>query len=29
MRDDPTVRPYAEIADPQDAQTTTDEEAPA
>jgi len=29
MRDDPAVRPYAEIADPQDAHTTTDEEAPA
>jgi ATP-dependent helicase/nuclease subunit B len=29
MRDDPAVRPYAEVADPQDAQTTTDEEAPA
>ena len=29
MRDDPAIRPYAEIADPQDAQPTTDEQAPA
>ena len=29
IRDDPAVRPYAEIADPQDTPTPTDEEAPA
>jgi len=29
MRDDPAVRPYADIADPQDVQPSTDEEAPA
>ena len=29
MREDPAVRPYADIADPQDVQPTTDEEAPA
>ena len=27
MRDDPAVRPYADIADPQDVQPSTDEEA--
>lgn len=29
VRDDPAVRPYSDIADPQDAQPTTDEEVPA
>lgn len=29
MREDPAVQPYAGIADPQDAETTTDEQAPA
>jgi len=29
LRDDPAVRPYADIADPEDVQPSTDEEAPA
>jgi len=29
IREDPVVRPYAEIADPQDVQPPADEEAPA
>jgi ATP-dependent helicase/nuclease subunit B len=29
VREDPAVRPYAEIVDPQDVRPTTDEEAPA
>jgi hypothetical protein len=29
MREDPAVQPYADIADPQDAEPTTDAEVPA